>query len=142
MIRPSDCRESEAKDALCRPLPAFASEHIEIARMRIAPQPLLDLKRQAIGAAAHIGVADCQPYANTARNRDHRRDSALTTAAANAAGTEPGIRTRTSPANSTSITASLSDIGGSAGAAELATDAISTGVKPPAAAVHISWRQR
>jgi hypothetical protein len=49
-------------------------------------------------------VTDRQPHPHTRRNRDHRRDSALTTAAANAAGIEPGIRTRALP-TSTSIAA-------------------------------------
>jgi hypothetical protein len=40
---------------------------------------------------------------NPARNWDHRRSSASTTAAAKAGDTEAGIRTRAWPANSTSI---------------------------------------
>ena len=51
-------------------------------------------------------MADRQPYPHAGGNRDHRRDSALTTAAANSAGTEPGIRTRALPANSISIAGS------------------------------------
>ena len=51
-------------------------------------------------------MPDCQPYPKPGGNRDHRRDSALTTAAANAAGTEPGIRTRTLPVSSISIAGS------------------------------------
>ena len=40
------------------------------------------------------------------RDRNHRRDNAFTTAAAKSARTEPGIRTRTLPANSSSIAGS------------------------------------
>src|ERR1700694_3227790 len=82
---------------------AFAAENIKIAGMRIALQPLLDLQRQAIHAAPHVGVADCQPHPNSRGNRDHRPDNALTTAAANPVGIEAGMRKRALPANSISI---------------------------------------
>src|SRR6202040_1567570 len=82
---------------------ALAAEHVEIAAMRIALQRLLHLDRQAVHAAPHIGVPDRQPYPHTRGNRDHRRDSAFTTAAANSAEIEPGIRPPISPANSPSI---------------------------------------
>jgi hypothetical protein len=71
--------------------------------MRIALQRLLHLDRQAVHAAPHIGVPDRQPDPHARRNRDHRRDSAFTTAAANSAGIDPGIRTTIFPANSTSM---------------------------------------
>ena len=71
-----------------------------------ALQTLLHLDRQAVHAAPHVGVPDRQPHPHTGRNRDHRRDSALTTAAASSAGTDAGIRTRVLPANSISITGS------------------------------------
>ena len=71
---------------------ALTPENVEVSGMRIAMQHLLDLDRQAVHAAPHVGVADCQPNAHAGRDRDHRRDSALTTAAANAAGTEPGAQ--------------------------------------------------
>src|SRR5271168_255640 len=70
--------------------------------MRVAAQPLLHLQRQPVHPFALVGPADRQPHPNPARNRDHRRASAATTAAAKAGDTEAGIRTRASPANSIS----------------------------------------
>src|SRR5882762_9253917 len=103
---------------------AFAAKNIKIAGMRIALQPLLDLQRQAVHAAPHVGVADCQPHPYPRGNRDHRPDNALITAAANPAGIEAGIRRRTLPANSSSIA-------GAAGhPAPSPAGAISTGAKP------------
>ena len=63
---------------------------------------LLHLQRQPVHPFAHVGPADRQPHSNPARNRDHRRASASTTAAANAGGTKAGIRTRALPGNSIS----------------------------------------
>src|SRR6202011_6388948 len=80
-----------------------ASEHVKIARMWVAAQPLLHLQRQPVHAFAHVCPTDCQPHSNPARNRDHPRASASTTAAAKAGDTEPGIRIRALPANSISI---------------------------------------
>ena len=105
--------------------------------MRIAPELFLDLQRQAVHAAPHIGVADREPHPNPGWDWDHRRDSALTTAAANAAETAVGIRTRTLPANSTSIAGSPC----TAPSAAVAGGAISTGAKPLATAPN-SFRQR
>src|SRR5438105_12471400 len=103
---------------------AFATENIEIAGMRIALQPLLDLQRQAVHAAPHVGVANRQPHPHPGGNRDHRPDSALTTAAANPVGIEAGMRTRALPANWISIA-------GVAGhPAPSLTGAISTWAKP------------
>jgi len=82
---------------------AFAAENIKIAGMRIALQPLLDLRRQAVHAAPHVGVADRQPHPHPRGNRDHRPDNALTTAAANPVGIDAGMRKRAFPANSISI---------------------------------------
>ena len=64
----------------------------------------LDLQRQAVHPTPHVGVADGQPNTNSRRDRDHRPDSALTTAAASPAGIEAGIRMRAFPTNSISIT--------------------------------------
>src|SRR5437764_1663783 len=80
-----------------------SSEDVQIAGMRIALQYFLDLQRQAVHPAPHVGVADCQPNAHPRRNRDHRPDTALTTAAANPAGIEAGMCRRAFPANSISI---------------------------------------
>src|SRR5215831_17433831 len=71
--------------------------------MGIALQPLLDLQRQTVHAAPHVGVADCQPHPHPRGNWDHRPDNALTTAAANPVGIEAGMRRRALPANSISI---------------------------------------
>src|SRR6516165_115965 len=79
------------------------SEDVQIAGMRIALQYFLDLQRQAVHPTPHVGVADCQPNANSRRDWDHRPDNALTTAAANPAGIEAGMRMRAFPANSISI---------------------------------------
>src|SRR5258705_11904793 len=65
--------------------------------------PFLDLQRQAVHAAPHVGVADRQPHPNPRGYRDHRPDIALTTAAANPVGIEAGMRKRALPANSISI---------------------------------------
>ena len=97
-----------------------APEDVKIARMRVAAQRLLHLQRQPVHAFAHVGPTDRQPYPTPARNRDYRRASASTTAAAKAGDTEVGIRTRALPANSISIA-------GTAGtAAPLPAGAIST----------------
>src|SRR5712672_1327358 len=75
--------------------------------MRIAAERLLYLQCQAVHAFPHVGPADRQPHPNTARNRDHRRASALMTAEARSAGIEPGMRTRALPENSISIADAL-----------------------------------
>src|SRR5262249_52764555 len=74
---------------------SFPPKNIQTAGVRIAPELLLTLQRQAVHAAPHVGVADRQPHPHAGGNRDHRRDSALTTAAANSGGTEPSMRTLT-----------------------------------------------
>src|SRR5687767_9137333 len=101
---------------------SFAPKNVQITGVRIAPQHLLDLDRQAVQAAPHVGLPDRQPHPYTRRYRDHRRDSALMTAAANAAGIEPGIRTRAFP-TSTSIVGSGQ--GATSFAAALSAGAIS-----------------
>src|SRR5438067_12950428 len=91
--------------------------------MGIALQPLLDLQRQTVHAAPHVGVADPQPHPHPRGNRDHRADDALTTAAANPAGVEAGMRRRALPANSISIA-------GTGHPAPSPTGEINTWVKP------------
>src|SRR5437764_13908536 len=122
-------------------LTAFAAEHIEIAHVRIALQYLLHLDRQAVHAAAHIGVPDRQPDPHPGRNRDHRRASALMIDAANAAGIDAGIRTRTFPANSTSTTGSAHTASLAALAERASGGAMNTWAKPFAALCN-SCRQR
>src|ERR1700730_3542225 len=113
---------------------AFAAKTINIAGMRIALQPLLNLQREAVHPAPHVGVADRQPHSNPRGNRDHRLDNALTTAAANPVGIEAGMSKRALPANSISIA-------GAAGhPAPCPTGAISTWAKP--LPTRISRRQR
>jgi hypothetical protein len=70
-----------------------APEDVKISRMRVAAQRLLHLQRQPVHAFAHVSPTDCWPHSNPARNRDHGRASASTTAAAKAGDTEAGIRT-------------------------------------------------
>jgi hypothetical protein len=43
---------------------AFAAEHVEVAGMRIVMHHLLNLDRQAVHAASHVGVTDRQPHPN------------------------------------------------------------------------------
>src|SRR4029077_15301427 len=73
------------------------SEDVQITGMRIALQYFLDLQCQAVHPTPHVGVADCQPNAHPRWDRDHRPDSALTTATANPAGIEAGMRMRAFP---------------------------------------------
>src|SRR4051794_36862935 len=120
---------------------ALAAEHIEITRMRIAAELLLDLQCQAVHASPHVGLTDRQPHPHAGRDRDHRRASALTIAAANSAGTELGIRTRTLPANSTSIAGSPHTAPPTAASAAVSGGAISTDANPSATALN-SFRQR
>src|SRR5205823_11786085 len=111
------------------------SKDVKIAGMRVTAQRLLHLQRQPIHAFTHIGPADRQPHSNPARNRDHRRASASTIAAANAGDTEAGMRTRALPAKSISIA-------GTGGVARPSpAGATSTSAKPFAAARR-SRRQR
>jgi hypothetical protein len=50
---------------------ATTSKNVEIARMRIALQCLLNQKRQSPESAAHIGVAGRKPNPYIARDRNH-----------------------------------------------------------------------
>ena len=94
---------------------SFAPENIEIARVRIAPQRLLNLQGQA--AAAHVRPADRQPHPHPARNRDHRRSRTVITAAASSGGIHAGMRTRESPENSIVSAGRAASMGGMAGEA-------------------------
>src|SRR3974377_1412752 len=97
-------------------------------------QPPFALKAQTVHAAPHVGVADGQPHPHPRGNRDHRPDNALTTAAANPAGIEAGMRRRALPANSISIAGAVPH------PAPSPAGAISTGAKP--LPTLISRRQR
>src|SRR5512134_1753733 len=82
---------------------AAAAKNVEIAAVRVAPQRLLNLQRQAVHAAPHVRPADRQPHPHPARNRDHRRSKAAITAAARSGEIDAGIRSRDEPDSSISI---------------------------------------
>src|SRR6516165_2389215 len=87
-------------------LAAFATEHIEVAAVRVALEGFLHQHGQRVHAAAHVGVASRNPHPHARRNGDHRgRPSASTATAAFsvAASTAPVIRIRAPAANSISI---------------------------------------
>src|SRR5262249_43305508 len=88
---------------------ALAPEHVKIAGVRVALQPLLYLQGQAVHAAPHVGVAGGEPHAHARGNRDHRRTSACTTAAASPGGVDGGMRMQATPLNWISIASPLRD---------------------------------
>jgi hypothetical protein len=65
--------------------------------MRVVLQRLLHHQRKAIKSLAHVGVAGRQPHPDARRNRDHRRDSALTTRASDDASTSAPTTIRSPP---------------------------------------------
>lgn len=72
--------------------------------MRIPAQCLLNLQSETLHSATHIGPAHRQPDPHLARDRDHETPRAFTIAAASVGGVVSGIRSRTLPATSSSIT--------------------------------------
>src|SRR5215211_6857990 len=66
------------------PAPA---ENVEIASMGISAKCFLDLERQPVHAAAHVGHPSRQPDPNPRRDRDHRRSTTSSTRASAAAST-------------------------------------------------------
>jgi len=78
-----------------------SAEDVQVARVRVAAQPLLHLQRQPVHAFTHIGVTGCEPDPDAARDRDHRA-SDRNTAVTSFAGASAAIRT-TEPPISTSI---------------------------------------
>lgn len=87
-------------------LAAFATEHIEVAAVRVSFEGFLHQQAQRVHAATHIGVAGRNPHPHARRNGDHGRRpsaSAATAAFSVAASTVPVIRIRTPAANSISI---------------------------------------
>src|SRR4029453_1472247 len=87
-------------------LAALATEHVEIAAVRVAPEGLLHQQGQRVHAATHIGVTGRNPDPYAGRNGDHRgrpSASAATAALSVAASTVPVIRIRAPAANSISI---------------------------------------
>src|SRR5215472_85239 len=79
-----------------------ATKYKQITGMWVALQSFLHLQSQPVHAAPHVSVPRGDPHPHTTANRDHRR-SALTTAAVSSGGVSAGMRSRTVPANSTSI---------------------------------------
>src|ERR1700760_460787 len=57
---------------------AFPAEDVEIARMWIAVQRLLNLQGEAVHPTAHVCRAGGQPNANTRRWDNHRRSTLIT----------------------------------------------------------------
>ena len=49
------------------------AENVQIPRMWVVPEVFLDLERERVHAAPHVRHPRRQPYADAARNRDHRR---------------------------------------------------------------------
>src|SRR5512135_1790875 len=108
------------------PVATGAPKHQQVTRMGVPPQRLLNLQRQSIHAAAHIGPADRQPDPDARRDRDHACTSAVTIAAARSGATEGGSRTCEPLAAITSIMGSgaVDTVGG--------LDDTITGTKPEA----------
>ena len=71
--------------------------------MRVVLQRLLHHQRKAIKSLAHVGVAGRQPHPDARRNRDNRRDSALTTRASDDASTSAPTTIRSPPMSTISI---------------------------------------
>src|SRR6516164_3840829 len=117
-----------------------AAEHEEIPGVRIALQALLHLEREAIHAAAHVGMTGRNPHAHARGNGYHRRGSAFITAVTRSGSTAPEIRKRTFRLNSSSM--SGVGTGNAAGGGSLCSaPAIVIGAKPIAVvggAVHFN----
>ena len=112
---------------------ATSAEDVEIARVRIALQLLLNLKRQALHAATHVRVARRDPDATSRRYRDHDRN-AFKVAAITTEGASALIRTRTSfSSTSTTPEPQPCDGGNVDGAGGVVS--IITGENPQAAAL-------
>jgi hypothetical protein len=89
---------------------ALAAEDEEIARMRVAPETLLHLQRQAVDAAAHIGDTTGEPDAHAGGKGDHRPSSAESTRASAAPSTSaPTTMRRPSPSSISMRPAKASD---------------------------------
>src|SRR3954454_6407712 len=56
-----------------------ASEDVKIAAMRIASQRFLNLQRQAVHAAPHVGSPNRKPYPHARGKRNHRRSRTSST---------------------------------------------------------------
>src|SRR5262249_21119785 len=124
---------------------AAATEHKQMATVRIALERLLHQQRQAIKTLPHVGMAARQPNSRTSRDQDHPRRllfvSAFISADTVKASTSPLIRIRPPLANSISITPALSGDGAGtvAGSGAIATALNVAGI---CARSHSCWRQR
>nr|WP_247973407.1 hypothetical protein [Bradyrhizobium sp. 195] len=87
-------------------LAAFATEHIEVAPVRVSRERFLHQQDQRVHAATHIGVAGRNPHPHARRNGitvGAYLRGAATAAFSVAASTSPVIRIRAPAANSISI---------------------------------------
>src|SRR5215469_9745213 len=82
---------------------AFSAKDVKIAGVRVATQHLLDLDRQAVHAAPHVGMTDRKPHPHANRDRDHRRDRTFRTRSNAAASTSRSTRIRRPAPSSISI---------------------------------------
>src|SRR3954451_23932434 len=80
-----------------------ASEDIEISGVGIPLQALLNLQRQTLHAATHVGVAGCDPDSDATRYRDHRRLRTARPRPNASASTFSSTLTRLPPPSSISI---------------------------------------
>src|ERR1700723_2059912 len=113
-----------------------------MARMRIALQRLLHDQRKPIESLAHVGAPRRKPHPNGRRDRDHRRDSALTTRASAAVSTSAPTTTRSPPTSAISIRPAGAD--GAIGAAAIPATVTGNnfnGSNPPLAALLASRRR-
>ena len=111
---------------------AATAEQEDIAGMRVAVQLLLDLKRQPLHAATHVGVARRDPHPTSQRRRDHGHN-AFNVAATNAAGAFEPIRTRASCTSTTMTPNSSSPAAGTKadfGFASAMTNGVNLGALP------------
>src|SRR3984957_12075632 len=121
---------------------AATAKDKSMGRMRIALQRLLHDQRKPIEPLAHVGAPRRKPHPNGRRDRDHRRDSALTTRTSAAAPTRirsPAASTISMRPTSTRADAST----GAAGAlsSETLTGKSSNSSAPPRAAL-LTFRRR
>jgi hypothetical protein len=78
----------------CRWVSPARAEDEQIAGVRVAAEPFLDLQRQAVHPTTHIGDAGGQPGPAARRQRDHARASTASTWASAASSTAPSMTTR------------------------------------------------
>src|SRR5258705_10840398 len=112
-----------------------ASKDVKITCVGIAPQRFLDLQRQAIHAAPHIGSPDRKPNAHARGKGDHRRSRTSSTRRSACASTPLPTRTRYLPARSISIVSVTVDGAVATAAVSVVTvTGINCGADPPASA--------